>query len=391
MKMKNEGKQGCLILCGGKSSRMGQDKAKLTYQNRSFLEIICARIKDTGMPCYVSLANYDEQIPAGFIPVYDAVHDENGQTIGPLGGIYTGLKQADKDGLSGLFIVPVDTPLFETEIFELIIKAQEREPDADIFIPVTGDGRIHPVSGFYNVKVTGVMEELIAQHDYRMRSLISHPLLHSAAVVMETAEQERMLRNINSPEDYKALIHTGKQIVLQGERGAGKSTLIQRLAKNLNLTIGGYLTKAVYSEEKRCREIYMFPASSLMADENQDETPLCKGRLCGIAMDGVKETYPDVFDTYGVSLLEEAENVQLIIMDEIGFLENEAYAFQKKVLLALDGKTLMIAAIKTKHKTTPFLEAVRSHENVRLIEIDENNRDTVYEELIRELKEGETG
>ncbi|MBO5657153.1 MAG: NTP transferase domain-containing protein, partial [Agathobacter sp.] len=32
---------GCVVLAGGKSSRMGQDKALLSYQGGSFLERIC--------------------------------------------------------------------------------------------------------------------------------------------------------------------------------------------------------------------------------------------------------------------------------------------------------------------------------------------------------------
>jgi len=68
-------------------------------------------------------------------------------------------------------------------------------------------------------------------------------------------------------------------------------------------------------------------------------------------------------------------------MDEIGFMEEKAEQFQKAVLSAFDGNIPVIAAIKAKHFSTPFLEAVRSHDNVQLIELDETNRDEIYEQL----------
>lgn len=55
-------------------------------------------------------------------------------------------------------------------------------------------------------------------------------------------------------------------------------------------------------------------------------------------------------------------------MDELGFLENDAKVFQSAVLCALDGDTPVLAAVKP--KDTPFLRAVRGHENAELVFID---------------------
>ena len=98
-------------------------------------------------------------------------------------------------------------------------------------------------------------------------------------------------------------------------------------------------------------------------------------------MHGVKEVYPEVFDVYGTQLIHSASKRQLIIMDEIGFMEEKAQRFQKAVLSAFDGNIPVLAAVKAKSISTPFLDAVRSHENVRLIELDETNREEVYERL----------
>lgn len=201
-----------------------------------------------------------------------------------------------------------------------------------------------------------------------------------------------MLFNVNTPADYEELIRKTdqrpKHIVLQGEKGAGKSTLIRRLADEMQCTLGGYLSKAMINKEKGYREICIIPASRIFASDDPDTAARTHGKLCAITMNGVKEVYPEVFDTYGTKLIHSAREKQLIIMDEIGFLEEKAELFKKAVLSAFDGNVPVIAAIKAGHISSVFLETVRSHKNVRLIEVNETNRDEVYEQLIRHYLHG---
>ena len=378
-------RSGCLVLCGGKSRRMKQDKAKLVWHDESFLEIICAKVRHTGMPGYISMAAEDRLIPADFIALKDEVCDEKGGFIGPLGGIYTGLKQCFRDGLDGMYTVPVDLPLFEEELFDLITHAAEADPQADIYILVSADGRIHPTCGYYRTGIIRKAEELINAHKYRMMSLVQHPDLRTIYIRTENAKQDEMLFNVNTPADYETLIQkTGnkvRHIVLQGEKGVGKSTLIRRLAKEMKCTAGGYLTRAVTNQEKGCREVFMYPVSFIYDSDDQDTAARENGKLCGITSDGVKEVYPDVFDAYGTQLIRSASLKQLIIMDEIGFMEEKAEQFKKAVLAAFAGDIPVIASIKSGRISSPFLEAVRSHRNVQLIELCETNRDKVYEQL----------
>lgn len=364
---------------------MKHDKAKLVWHDESFLEIICAKIRHMAMPRYISLASTDEQIPSDFIALKDEVCDDNGDFIGPLGGIYTGLKQCARDGLDGIYTVPVDLPLFETELFDLIAKAAETAPQADIYILVSSDGRTHPATGYYRSSVISAAEALINNHDYRLMSLIRHPDLKTVFVQTENAQQDRMLFNVNTPADYEALTkkaeHRIKHIVLQGEKGAGKSTLIRKLAQEMQCTAGGFLTRAVMNWETGYKDIFMYPASFIFDPDDQDTIARINGKLCGITQNGVKEVYPEVFDTYGTQLIHSASKKQLIVMDEIGFMEEKAQQFQKAVLSALDENIPVVAAVKAKDISTPFLEAIRRHENVRLIELNETNRNEVYEHL----------
>ncbi len=395
MNEKHTEKSGCLILCGGKSRRMIQDKARLVYKGRSFLEMICEQVSRMAMPRYISLAETEEEVPAGFTALKDGVCDENGGFIGPLGGVYTGLKQCVRDGLEGMYTVPVDLPLFESELFELISEAVRTEPQTDIYLLESSDGRIHPAAGYYRTRVIDTAEDLISRHDYRLMSLVRHPDLETVFVHTENPEQDRMLFNVNTPADYEAL--TGKtefrqaHIVLQGEKRAGKSTLIRKLAEEMQCTYGGYLTRAVMNKEKGYREVFIYPASCISVPGDQDAIARAEGKLCGITMNGVKEVYPEVFDTYGAQLIHAASKKELIIMDEIGFMEEKAERFKKAVLSALDGNIPVIASVKAKSRSTPLLEAVRSHANVRLTELNETNRNEIYEQLTAIYKNRKAG
>ncbi len=59
-------------------------------------------------------------------------------------------------------------------------------------------------------------------------------------------------------------------------------------------------------------------------------------------------------------------------MDELGFLESEAFAFQKKSLEILDGDTPVIGVIKP--RSSDFLDLVRKHPRVEILEVTPENR-----------------
>lgn len=160
------------------------------------------------------------------------------------------------------------------------------------------------------------------------------------------------------------------------ERGVGKSTLIRRLLEKNMREVGGFVTKRLpIADENGFFPIYLYPASQ-KEDERHNEA----ANLVGTCDSRSSIRHPEVFDTLGAQLIESAPEGGIILMDELGFLENDARAFQSAVLCALDGETPVLAAVKP--KDTPFLRAVRGHENAELVFIDEQNRDALLEKLL---------
>lgn len=167
-----------------------------------------------------------------------------------------------------------------------------------------------------------------------------------------------------------------KHILISGEIGAGKSTLIKRLTVALNVPVYGFYTKkADEPDESGLYPIYMHPAQF-----RENERTYTAANTVGTVGNAMRTACPNVFDTLGVECIRAAKPNGIIVMDELGFLEKDAAIFQSAVLDALSGSTLVIAAIKAL-RGVEFLERVRAHKNVSLYTVTEQNRDKLYAEL----------
>lgn len=154
------------------------------------------------MPCYLSVAAYDQEIPDNWIPVKDCVTDAEGKYIGPMGGIYSCLKQAYKDGLDGLFFVPCDAPFYNSEVTLKLRGYVECETDAVLW--KTADGRLQTTFGWYSVRCMAAFEEDIADAGYKILKTLDK--LRCRVVDTTDADlEDKLFININSMKDYEEL------------------------------------------------------------------------------------------------------------------------------------------------------------------------------------------
>lgn len=150
-----------------------------------------------------------------------------------------------------------------------------------------------------------------------------------------------------------------EHLFLTGQPQVGKSTLLRRYLAEKNCRMGGFLT--VWGDSAHTALHLLSVSGGVCCAEN------CIAVRVGETLAARSE----VFDRLGPALLREP--CDLLVMDELGFLEKDAFEFQEAVLAALDGCISVLGVIKPRH--TPFLDAVRSHEHVRIIEVNEENRD----------------
>ncbi|MBR5970766.1 MAG: hypothetical protein IK016_10555 [Lachnospiraceae bacterium] len=164
-----------------------------------------------------------------------------------------------------------------------------------------------------------------------------------------------------------------QHILISGERGAGKSTLIQKLLSVCHKPRYGYYTKSSGRDENGRHEIYLYDAAG------EDFTPR-KECMAGFCDSAGHTAVPEVFDTIGVRYIRAAKAGGIIVMDEIGFFEREAFDFLRAVRDAMDADIPVLAAIKSR-RDIPFLEELRAHAKAEVFEITPENRGTLYEEI----------
>lgn len=164
-----------------------------------------------------------------------------------------------------------------------------------------------------------------------------------------------------------------KHILICGEVGVGKSTLIARLLEHSTRPRYGFITKKLEPDENGFHPIYIHPAGALTRHyEPNNLIGTCDRRIHNINL--------DAFNTLGVAYLQ-AKPDGIVLMDELGFMESKAEGFTRAVIETLDGDIPVIAAVKARYDV-PFLNEVRAHPKGQLHMITQENRDALFEELL---------
>lgn len=100
-----------VVLAGGRSSRMGRDKALLPWRGRSLLQHMQALLREAGAARVVVSGDH----PGDHDSVPDRIRD-----IGPLGGVAS-VAEVLPDGV--LLLVPVDMPLLTPALLAALAAA----------------------------------------------------------------------------------------------------------------------------------------------------------------------------------------------------------------------------------------------------------------------------
>ena len=195
---------GCAVLAGGAGTRMGSiNKAEISCNGRTFLEHICTEMKKTGDRRYISVAKYEQITPTGWKAVRDIAFDKNGGFAGPIGGIYSCLKQASEDGLDGVFFAPCDAPFYMSEVSEKL--GQYIDEGFDALIWRTEDGRTQMTFGWYSVRCLPVIEEEMAHVNNKLVNILEKV----SAKVIDTVDaglDDKAFLNINDRECYRKIL-----------------------------------------------------------------------------------------------------------------------------------------------------------------------------------------
>ncbi len=170
-----------------------------------------------------------------------------------------------------------------------------------------------------------------------------------------------------------------RNIFLTGEVGIGKSTVIRKVLSMLpDASCGGFRTVSL-------APITEGSVLDVFIERAWEQTPHDVAHRAGSRFGhGRFSPYPEVFDTVGTSILSSPPAAaMLILMDELGMMENDAFLFRRAVLEALDGPLPVLGVIKPRH--SDFLDTIRAHDNCTVFEVTKDNRDCLPSSLVELL------
>ena len=191
---------GGIILCGGKSSRMGRPKAILSFGPESMLERTVRILLDVVSPVAV-VAAAGQPLPR--LPREVLVLRDEVDALGPMGGLAVGLSALRKR-VEAAYVSGCDTPFLKPAFIRFLIQSLG---DHDLAIPREGK-YYHPLAAVYRTRLEDNVRALIAAGRFRPVFL-----RESADAVDIHVDQLRLvdpqlqsLRNVNAAEDYQAAL-----------------------------------------------------------------------------------------------------------------------------------------------------------------------------------------
>jgi molybdopterin-guanine dinucleotide biosynthesis protein A len=191
---------GGVVLCGGRSQRMGRPKAWLPFAGEVMLPRVVRLLGEAVAPVVVVAAPGQDvpPLPAGVEVVRD---EEKGR--GPLQGLAAGLAalrgRADAAYLSSCDM-PFLRPAFVRRLIELL-------GDHAICVPRVGDYH-HPLAAVYRLEVADAVARLLAEDRLRPFFLFDAvpTRVVEAAELADVDPTFQTLRNLNTPEEYEAAL-----------------------------------------------------------------------------------------------------------------------------------------------------------------------------------------
>lgn len=183
-----------IILAGGKSSRMKINKALLPIKNKTFIETIAEKLKNSFDEIIV-ITNDPEQYE--FLPYKK--HQDIIKDKGPLGGIHSGLTHA-KNEYS--FVTACDMPFIDGTIARNLC---EMASGYDGVVPKDGEF-VQPLFAVYSKTCLPYIEKCINEEQYKIITFYPYAriLFPEWSGLLSSEKAAKMFFNINTPEDLKA-------------------------------------------------------------------------------------------------------------------------------------------------------------------------------------------
>jgi molybdopterin-guanine dinucleotide biosynthesis protein A len=179
------------VLAGGKSTRMGQDKAAVTLNGLTLLQHALAALREV---CSDVAILGKQELYGALGQVYEDIFPG----CGPLGGIHAALSNS-KTQFN--LIIAVDTPFLAPKFLSYLA---DRAIDSDAIVTTPEiDDYTQPLCTVYSLDFRSIAEQALKKGNYKIVPLFPR----DRTLVIKEAELRRfafaadMFENLNTPED----------------------------------------------------------------------------------------------------------------------------------------------------------------------------------------------
>jgi molybdopterin-guanine dinucleotide biosynthesis protein A len=191
---------GGVVLCGGRSQRMGRPKAWLPFAGEVMLPRVVRLLGEAVAPVVV-VAAPDQDVPP--LPAEVEVVRDQEKGRGPLQGLAAGLAEL-RGRAEAAYLSSCDVPFLRPAFVRRLIDLMG---DAAICVPRVGEYH-HPLAAVYRLEVAEAAARLLAED--RLRPFFLFEAVPTRVVAAEELADVdptfQTLRNLNTPEDYEAAL-----------------------------------------------------------------------------------------------------------------------------------------------------------------------------------------
>ena len=179
-----------IILAGGQSRRMGQDKAVLEINGTPAIKHVCEQLRSHFDQILVSSNNTEKHSIPGVMVVPDEVAGK-----GPLLGIASALRISRNDTN---FVIACDIPEVDIGFVRRLIRNSRT---FDAVVPQTGPSQYEPLFAVYKKSTLAAIDESIISGNYK----ILDPLKKCKVNYVKLLQAEQ-IKNLNTMNDYRQFV-----------------------------------------------------------------------------------------------------------------------------------------------------------------------------------------
>ncbi|WP_374721604.1 molybdenum cofactor guanylyltransferase [Peribacillus tepidiphilus] len=193
-----------ILLAGGKSSRMGQNKALLSFSDRKTVEKIASELQEATDEVLLVTNTFSDYKFLRLKMVEDEYKEK-----GPLAGIHAGLQAAENEYC---FVAACDMPFIQGELIREIVSYLN---EYDAVVPNIR-GQLHPLFAAYRRSCLESIEACIKNNDLRIRSFhskVSTKIMKEEDFSTDVRNSSAFLYNffnMNLPQEYEEAIEIHK-------------------------------------------------------------------------------------------------------------------------------------------------------------------------------------